>query len=213
MVNAPDLPGLLIAHRLWGAGWVFVLAAMFSSTLAVCQACNNVSTRIWFKMGETGTLPKWFGQVHPVHRTPKNAILANLVLSLGVGLGVGFGLNAARSYFLTNGLILVLAVLYIYVSANFAVAFYYLRFRRDEFNWLLHIGFPVLSTAALIYVTIKSFQPFPAFPYNYAPLIDGIWLAIGVVILAVLWLRGKDAWLAKAAGATTDIDSFKDLPD
>jgi amino acid transporter len=161
LVNAPDLPGLLIAHRLWGAGWVFVLAAMFSSTLAVCQACNNVSTRIWFKMGETGTLPKWFGQVHPVHRTPKNAILANLVLSLGVGLGVGFGLNAARSYFLTNGLILVLAVLYIYVSANFAVAFYYLRFRRDEFNWLLHIGFPVLSTAALIYVTIKSFQPFP----------------------------------------------------
>jgi len=213
LVNAPDLPGLLIAHRLWGAGWVFVLAAMFSSTLAVCQACNNVSTRIWFKMGETGTLPKWFGAVHPVHRTPKNAILANLVLSLGVGLGVGFGLNAARSYFLTNGLVLVLAVLYIYVSANVAVAFYYLRFRRDEFNWLLHIGFPVLSTAALIYVTIKSFQPFPAFPYNYAPLIDGVWLAIGIAILAVLWLRGKDAWLAKAAGATTDVDSYQDLPD
>ena len=71
LVNAPDLPGLLIAHRLWGAGWVFVLAAMFSSTLAVCQACNNVSTRIWFKMGETGTLPAWFGQVHPVYRRPR----------------------------------------------------------------------------------------------------------------------------------------------
>ena len=213
LVNASDLPGLLIAHRLWGAGWVFVLAAMFSSTLAVCQACNNVSTRIWFKMGETGTLPAWFGSVHPKHRTPQNAILANLVLSIGVGLGVGFGLNAARSYFLTNGLVLVLAVLYIYVSANFAVAFYYLRFRRDEFNWLLHIVFPVLSTGALIYVTIKSFQPFPSFPYNYAPLIDGIWLVIGVVILTVLWLRGKTAWLDKAAGATVDIESFKDLPD
>jgi amino acid transporter len=77
-----------------------------------------------------------------VHRTPKNAILANLALSLSVGLGVGFGLNASRSYLLTNGLVLVLAVLYIYVSANFAVAFYYLRFRRDEFNPILHIGFP-----------------------------------------------------------------------
>jgi amino acid transporter len=213
LVNSPDLPGLAIAHRLWGGAWVIVLAAMFSSTLAVCQACNNVSTRIWYKMGETGTLPSWFGRVHPVHRTPKNAILANLVLSLGVGLGVGFGLNASRSYLLTNGLVLVLAVLYIYVSANFAVAFYYLRFRRDEFNWLLHIGFPVISTAALVYVTIKSFQPFPSFPYNYAPLIDGAWLVIGVVILLVLWLRGKDAWLAKAAGATVDADSFKDLPD
>jgi|SRR5579875_243644 amino acid transporter len=206
LVNAPDLPGLVIAHRLWGAGWVLVLAAMFSSTLAVCQACNNVSTRIWFKMGETGTLPRWFGRVHPVHRTPVNAILANLALSLAVGLGVGFALNASRSYLLTNGLVLVLAVLYIYVSANVAVAFFYLRYRRDEFNWLLHIGFPAFSTAALVYVTIKSFQPFPSFPYNYAPLIDGIWLAIGVVILAVLWLRGKDDWLAKAAAATVDAD-------
>jgi hypothetical protein len=36
LVNSPDLPGLAIAHRLWGSAWVFVLAAMFSSTLAVC---------------------------------------------------------------------------------------------------------------------------------------------------------------------------------
>ncbi len=26
-------------------------------------------------------------------------------------------------------------------------------------------------------------------------------------------LRGKDAWLAKAAGATVDADSYTDLPD
>ena len=62
----------------------------------------------------------------------------------------------------------------------------------------------MISTAALVYVTIKSFQPFPSFPYNYAPLIDGAWLVIGIVILTVLWLRGKTEWLAKAAGATVD---------
>ena len=70
LVNSPDLPGLAIAHRVWGAGWVFVLAAMFTSTIAVCQATNNVSTRMWYKMGETGTLPKWFAKVHPTYRTP-----------------------------------------------------------------------------------------------------------------------------------------------
>lgn len=213
LVNSPDLPGLAIAHRLWGAGWVLVLAAMFTSTFAVCQACNNVSTRIWFKMGETGTLPKWFGRVHPRHRTPTSAILANLALSLAIGLGVGFLLNASRSYLLTNGLVLVLAVLYIYVSANVAVGCYYLRFRRDEFNWILHIALPVISTAALVYVTIKSFQPFPSFPYNYAPLIDGIWLAIGIVILVVLWLRGKDDWLSKAGAASIDADVIPELDD
>jgi len=213
LVNSPDLPGLEIAHRLWGAGWVIVLAAMFSSTLAVCQACNNVSTRIWFKMGETGTLPKWFGKTHPTHRTPTNAILANLALSLAIGLGVGFLLNASRSYLLTNGLVLVLAVLYIYVSANVAVGFYYLKQRRDEFNWFLHIALPVISTAALIYVTIKSFQPFPSFPYNFAPLIDGAWLAIGLVILLVLWLRKKDDWIAKAGAATIDADVIPEIDE
>jgi amino acid transporter len=213
LVNSPDLPGLAIAHRLWGSAWVIVLLAMFSSTLAVCQACNNVSTRIWFKMGETGTLPQWFAKVHPRYKTPTNAILANLALSLGVGLGVGFALNASRSYFLTNGLILVLAVLYIYVSANVAVALYYLRQRRQEFNPILHIALPVISTAALVYVTIKSFQPFPAFPYNYAPLIDGIWFAIGLVILGYLWITKRDAWIAKAGAASVDADSIPQIDD
>jgi hypothetical protein len=60
--------GAELEHLRGKAAWGHV--DVFSSTLAVCQACNNVSTRIWFKMGETGTLPKWFGAVHPVHRTP-----------------------------------------------------------------------------------------------------------------------------------------------
>jgi amino acid transporter len=213
LVNSPDLPGLAIAHRLWGSGWILVLAALFSSTLAVCQSCNNVATRIWFKMGETGTLPKWFGHVHPKYRTPTNAILANMILSLTVGLVFGLLLNASRSYLLIDGLVMVLAVLYIYLSANVAVALFYLKQRRDEFNWILHIAFPVISSAALIFVTVKSFQPFPSFPYNYAPLIDGIWFGIGVVILIVLWVRKKDDWIAKAGAASADADVIPEIAD
>ena len=211
LVNSPDLPGLGIAHRLWGGAWVLVLAALFSSTLAVCQSCNNVATRVWYKMGETGTLPAWFGKVHPKYKTPTNAILANMVLSIGVGLVVGLLLNASRSYLLIDGLVLVLAVLFIYVAANIAVFLYYLRQRRSEFNWLLHVVFPLVSTGALVFVTIKSFQPFPGFPYNYAPLIDGLWLAIGVVILITLWVRKKDDWIAKAGAATVEADTVPEV--
>ncbi len=209
MVNSPDLPGLVIAQRLWGGGWVIVLGAMFSSTLAVCQACNNVSTRIWFKMGETGTLPSWFGHVHPVHKTPTHAILANLVLSLAVGLGLGFGFNAARSYFLSNGLVLVLAVLYIYVSANVAVAFYYLKQRRSEFNAVLHIVLPVLSSAALFYVTYESFKPFPAFPYSLSPFIDGVWFVLGIGILLYLWGTKKETFIVKLGQAAVESDNME----
>jgi amino acid transporter len=104
-------------------------------------------------------------------------------------------------------------VLYIYVSANVAVAFYYLRQRRQEFNWVLHIALPVISTGALVYVTIKSFQPFPSFPYNYAPLIDGIWFAIGLIILGYLWITKRDAWIAKAGEASVDADVIPEITD
>ena len=209
LVNAPALPGLIIAERVWGGGWVFVLAAMFSSTLAVCQACNNVSTRIWFKMGETGTLPSWFAKVHPEHKTPTNAILANLILSLVVGLAVGAGFGADRSYFLSNGLVLVCAVTYIYISANVAVFFYYLKQRRMEFNVVLHVLLPLISSGALIYVLIKSFQPYPAFPYDLAPLIDGIWFVIGIAILVYLWATKKDQWISKLGAAAIESDNIE----
>ena len=208
MVNSPDLPGLEIAQRIWGGAWVFVLGAMFSSTLAVCQACNNVSTRIWFKMGETGTLPSWFAHVHPEHKTPTHAILAQLLLSLSAGLGLGFGFNAARSYFLSNGLVLVLAVLYIYVSANVAVFFYYWQQRRAEFNWILHFTLPLISTGALGYVTYESFNPFPAFPYSMSPYIDGVWLLIGLGILTWLHMTKRDAWIGRLGAATVESDDM-----
>jgi hypothetical protein len=71
----------------------------------------------------------------------------------------------------------------------------------------------VVSTAALVYVTIKSFQPFPSFPYNWAPVIDGGWLVIGLVILVVLWRTGRTDWLLKAGSATIDADSIPEVDD
>jgi amino acid transporter len=92
-------------------------------------------------------------------------------------------------------------VLFVYVMANVAVFWYYLRQRRTDFNIFLHIVFPLISTGALIYALVYSFIPFPASPYKWAPLIDGIWLAAGITILAVMWFRRNDAWLRTAGAA------------
>ena len=124
---------------------------------------------------------------------------------------MGFWLKAGNSYLLTNGLVLVLAVLYIYVSANFAVFLYYWRQRRSEFKVFLHVVLPVVSTAALVYVTIKSFQPFPSYPFSLAPFIDGAWLVIGIGILVVLTVRHKDEWMLKAGQASIDADSIPEV--
>jgi amino acid transporter len=202
LITASQLPGLVLAQRFWGsAGWVILVIAFFNSTIAVCLATANVGTRMWYGMARNGSFPRALASVHPAHKTPTNAILAQLALSLAVGIGIGFWVGADVSFFLVDGLVLVLGVLFVYVMANAAVVRFYLREHRREFNFVLHILFPVISTAALAYATVKSFQPFPASPYKFAPLIDGLWLAAGVAVLLYMRARRREDWILTAGRA------------
>jgi amino acid transporter len=201
LINSKELPGLVLAHRFWGGGWLVLMLAFLNTTIAVCLATANVATRMWYGMARNGSLPKPLAKVHPSYKTPTNAILAQMLLSLGVGIGVGAWFGADVSFFLVDGLILVLGVLFVYVIANVAVYAYYTRERRSEFNVLLHLVFPLVSTAALAYATVKSFQPFPPSPYKWAPLVDGLWLLLGIGVLLYMRGRGREDWI-RTAGAS-----------
>jgi hypothetical protein len=85
--------------------------------------------------------------------------------------------------------------------ANIAVFAYYFWQRRSDFNIILHVLFPLTPTGGLIYALVYSFIPFPAAPYECAPLIDGIWLFLGLVILLVMWRQQNDRWLLTAGAA------------
>ena len=199
--GSSELPGLVLAHRFWGGAWVIVLLAFFNTTIAVCLATANVGTRMWYRMAKGGSLPKALAKVNPEYKTPTNAILVQLALALVSGLGVGAWIGADKSFFLVDGLVLVMGVLFVYVIANVAVFAYYLWQRRREFNVILHVVFPLISTGALIYALVYSFIPFPASPYKYAPLIDGIWLVLGIAVLVAMYVQRKDQWLLTAGSA------------
>ena len=199
--KSAQVPGLVLAHRYWGFGWIFVMVAFLSSTFAVSQSLNNVSTRIWYRMAAGGAAPHWLARVHPTRRTPVNAIWLQMVLSVAVGVVAGLFLGPDNSFFLIVGLVVVLAVVYIYIMGNAAVAAYYWRQRRDEFNPILHAAIPLFTTAALVYVGIETFNPMPAYPLNLAPYIAGAWLLAGIVILVVMWQRGNERWLANAGAS------------
>jgi amino acid transporter len=94
--------------------------------------------------------------------------------------------------------VLVLAVIFVYGMANLGVFLYYWRDRRSEFNWIFHFAFPFATTGVLAYALVRSFQPFPPAPYKWAPLIVGLWMVVGVIVLVVLKRRGKEEWIAKA---------------
>jgi amino acid transporter len=205
--GSSELPALVLAHRFWGGGWIVLMFAFLNSTLAVCLATANVGTRMWYGMARSGSFPRALAKVHPTYRTPVNAILAQLALSLCVGLGVGIGFGADVSFFLVDGLVLVLAVTVVYLMSNLAVFRFYRREHRAEFNPLLHVVFPLISSAALIYAVYKSFRPAPASPYKWAPVIDGIWLLCGISLLLVMRARRREDWLQRAGATLADTET------
>jgi amino acid transporter len=199
ITSSPDLPALALAHRVWGGGWIIILFAFLNSVAAVSIACANVGTRMWYSMARSGSFPSALAKVHPVHKTPGNAILVQMFLNIGMGI-VGLILFSPDvSFFFFVGLVLVLGVTVAYLLANLGVFLFYWREKRDEFNWILHFVFPLVSSAVLIYAIYKSF-PQPD-PYVWAPALDGAWLVIGILILIYLRARGNEEWLNKAGAS------------
>jgi amino acid transporter len=198
LVSSPELPALVIAHRVWGSFWWLALFAMFTSVMGASLACQNVATRMWFGMARSGALPKKVAYIHPKRKTPVVAVAIQFIISAGLGLVGAQWLGPDKIFILTLGFVLVIAVIFVYIAANLGVVLYYLREGREHFNFILHIVFPVGTSIILLYSLYKSFDPFPAHPYNWSPFIVGAWLVLGIVILGVLKLRGNEDWLAKA---------------
>lgn len=205
IVNSDVLPALALAHRVWGDLWFIVMLAFLNSVAAVSVACANVGTRMWYSMARSGSFPKALAKLHPEHKTPTNAILAQLALNIVSGLFVGAVWGSDVGFFFATGIVLVLAVTVVYILANAAVFRFYRREKPAEFNWLLHFVFPLVSSVILIYACYRGFfDPFPADPYNLGPLIVGGWFLIGVLLLLYLRARGNEEWMMKAGQALGD---------
>jgi amino acid transporter len=202
--GSSELPALVIAHRVWGHFWVLALIAIVTSVIGGSLAFQNVSTRMWFGMGRAGVLPSALGRVHPVRKTPTAAVTAHFVLSLVLGLGGGLIFGPEKLFILVIGYVLVIAVILIYVMANIGVVLYYWREQRSHFNWILHFAFPVGTSLILLYSLYKSFDPIPAAPYGFAPVIVIVWLALGIGILVIFKARGNTAWMELAAASAQE---------
>jgi len=194
LVRSVENPTFQLGKRLWGGGWVLLFVAVVNSILAVSIAGTNAATRVFFAMGRAGSLPRALANVHPRHQTPTNAIWLQTLLTLSVGLGLGFWVGPDQEYYLM-GLAITLGLVFIYGAGNLGVYLYYRTERRSEFNYLLHLIFPLLSTFALLWVGYKSVVPLPAAPVRYAPWIVGAWFAIGFGLSVVFPRigRGKPA--------------------
>src|SRR5581483_9462797 len=80
-------PAIVIGKRLWGSGWWAIMFALFTSSIAYTVALGNVTTRMWYAMARSRSLPRRVGTLHPKYRTPTVAISVWLVITLVVGFG------------------------------------------------------------------------------------------------------------------------------
>jgi len=169
--------------------------------MAVSVATSLVSTRMWYAMARSGSLPAWFAAVHARHRTPANAVAFQTLLTLLVGLGLGFWIGPDQEFFLM-GEVLTLALALIYTAGNLGVFLYYRRERRSEFRPLWHAYFPLVSSAAVLGVAYLSVVAWPPPPLRYAPFIVTVWLGLGVAVLVLMKALGREQWLLQAGAAS-----------
>jgi amino acid transporter len=202
-VNSEENPGFVIAKRLWGSGWIIVLLALANSTIAVLISSMNASTRMWYRMAKVGALPRFLGEVHPRYRTPVNAIYLQTGISVALGLVLGV-IWGEENVFSVLGLLFIFAVIPAWVLANLGVFRLYRREHPEEFSPLKHAIVPVVSTVGLLWVGYKSVWPLPPYPNSWAAPLVGIWLVIGIAILAYIHSRGYEAEFMKRAGEAMD---------
>jgi amino acid transporter len=199
-------PYYLLGHTLWGAGWWFIFVALINSAVACGLACTNAASRVAYTMGQAGTLPPRFGKIHPVHRTPTFAIAVQQSLGIIAILIVGLAL-APGDIFAFLGTITTLAVIVLYIMANFALTAYILREHREDYNVWKHLVLPGIGTLALLPVLWTTVYPYPAWPINLTPYLFIAALIVGAGYM--IWLeRRHPGALQRGAtelvGRTTD---------
>jgi amino acid transporter len=196
-----------VAHSV--AAWLAFIAyiAGLTSTLGVLIAAVNSQCRLIFNAGREGLLPRWIGRVHPVRRTPVNAIITfvavasaiTLVWAIGHWIGGHGNSLSALNFFFESSTLGTLLILVVYFAANLALPFYYRRYRPQEFNVIKHLILPVLGMAAIavpVYYLCKPGQPTP---YNWFP-----YAALGVLVVSIIYamlLVRRDPGLADRVGS------------
>lgn len=201
--TSSELPAIVVAKRVWGDLWWVILWALLSSTIAVSLACANTGTRMWFAMARSGSFPKPLARVHPVYRTPVNAIYLQTAVNLVTGFGLLWWLGAVNGYGYES-LALALSVITVFVIANVGVFMLYRRQYPNEFNVWVHAVFPAVSTVVLVWLLYKQLSPFPPDPLKWAVPTVIAWIVLGVVILAVMHARGQSDWVVKAGQAAAE---------
>jgi amino acid transporter len=189
-LGSAAIPFINVSHDV--ASWLALLAyiAGITSTLGVLISAVNSQSRLIFNAGREGLLPRWLGRVHPVRRTPVNAIYAFVAIAaviIGVWallhlIGGDSGSMSALNFFVESSTMGTILVLVVYFLSNLALPFYYRRYCPQDFNVVKHVVLPVLGMIAIAVPVYYLVKPGQAAPYDWFP-----YAALGVIVVSVVY--------------------------
>jgi amino acid transporter len=193
MVDAAQGVASFLAFLAYIAGFTSIVSSLISAT--------NSQARIIFNSGREGLLPSVTGRVTARTQTPWVAFLVFLGLALGLvyvfcrssnpdGVVIFFGEIA------TLGTILVA---FTYLVANLALPVYWRRYHPERFNPVTHLILPLLGAAAIGYPLYELVKPGQPAPFN-----SYVWIALGIVVVALLWgafVYSRDRTIGERVGS------------
>jgi amino acid transporter len=174
-----------MTREVWGVGWVALFLVVVNSLWGACTAATTVTTRMLLNFGRAGLFPRALGQVGR-RGTPTKALtlVTGVGLFLALSLGLKYGPITGLSIMVVTSTTLYVTI---YILVNFACVGYYLRHRREDFNWLRHVAAPVLGALAFMPVLMVELG-IPVFSFISklsAPLTYGAYAALAIVAIGI----------------------------
>jgi len=177
------MPTAEVFRVAFGYEWVTKLV-LITALLGLISTLNGLyiaSTRLIFAMGRGGLLPHWFAGVHPVHHTPRNAILFVGAISL-IGPFIG---KAAMSPIVNSASLAFTSVFTVTCLAA-------IRLRRTapSMKRPYRVSRATLYTGAVVSAMLVCLMTFPQSPGQLSALeftAIGVWMLLG--LLAYAWAR------------------------
>jgi len=206
-LGSSAIPFISVANGSIGVLAFVAYFAGMTSTLGCLIAGTNSQARLIFNAGREGLLPSFIGRVHPVRRTPMNAIFIFVGISMliivgwaAVHLVTGHsGSMNPVNFFAESSTMGTILILVVYLLSNIALPFYYKRFHPTEFRLVKHAVLPGLGAAAIIVPLYYLAKPGQPAPYNWFP-----YVALAAIVVAVTYsiiLVRRDAGLGDRVGS------------
>ena len=181
LTESEALPMAKVFRESFGYDWAARLV-LFAALLGILSTLNGIfmaATRLLFAQGRGGLLPHWFAELHPVHHTPKNAVLVVGAIAL-----IGPFLGKAALLLIVNCYSLVFSLIIIATSLTLLQ----LRKTAPELERPYNAGRLSGPASLLVGVFLVLLMAVPGSPGFLGPeefMTVAVWMAFGAALYAI----------------------------